>query len=155
MGMAEAGSNNWAVAGSRTASGKPLLAGDPHRPLDVPNVYYQNHISCPEFDAIGLSFPGAPGFPHFGHNAHVAWCVTHAQADYQDLYVERFEPGSGARYEYRGEWLDAEVEEETIEVRGADPVRHHRDVDAPRAGHSRRPGFRHGVDLEVHRDRWP
>ena len=123
MGMAEAGSNNWAVAGSRTASGKPLLAGDPHRPLDVPNVYYQNHISCPEFDAIGLSFPGAPGFPHFGHNAHVAWCVTHAQADYQDLYVERFEPGSGARYEYRGEWLDAEIEEEMIEVRGAEPVR--------------------------------
>ena len=123
MGMAEAGSNNWVVAGSRTASGKPLLAGDPHRPLDVPNVYYQNHISCPEFDAIGLSFPGVPGFPHFGHNAHVAWCVTHAQADYQDLYVERFEPGCGGRYEYRGEWLDTEVEEEAIEVRGADPVR--------------------------------
>ena len=123
MGMAEAGSNNWAVAGSRTASGKPLLAGDPHRPLDVPNVYYQNHISCPEFDAIGLSFPGVPGFPHFGHNAHVAWCVTHAQADYQDLYVERFEPGCGERYEYRGEWLDAEIEEEVIEVRGVEPVR--------------------------------
>ncbi len=122
MGMAEAGSNNWAVAGSRTASGKPLLAGDPHRPLDVPNVYYQNHVSCPDFDAIGLSFPGVPGFPHFGHNQRVAWCVTHAQADYQDLYVERFEPGSGGRYEHRGEWLEAKVEEETIEVRGADPV---------------------------------
>ena len=74
---------------SRTASGKPLLAGDPHRALDVPNAYYQNHIACPEFDAIGLSFPGCPGFPHFGHNAHVAWCVTHAMADYQDLYIEK------------------------------------------------------------------
>ena len=80
---ADAGSNNWAVSGSRTASGKPLLAGDPHRPLETPNVYYQNHVSCPDFDAIGLSFPGCPAFPHFGHNAHVAWCVTHAQADYR------------------------------------------------------------------------
>ena len=65
----EGGSNNWAVAGSRTASGKPLVAGDPHRPLDVPNVYYPNHVACPAFDAIGLAFPGVPGFPHFGHNA--------------------------------------------------------------------------------------
>ena len=86
----DSGSNNWVVHGSRTALGKPLLAGDCHRPLDTPNCYYQNHVACPEFDVIGLSFPGVPGFPHFGHNARVAWCVTHAQADYQDLYVERF-----------------------------------------------------------------
>ncbi len=123
MGAAEAGSNNWALAGSRTASGKPLLAGDPHRPLDVPNVYYQNHVSCPDFDVIGLSFPGVPGFPHFGHNAQVAWCVTHAQADYQDLYVERFEAGTGERYQYRGKWLEAEVEEEEVRVKGGESVR--------------------------------
>ena len=86
----EGGSNNWAVHGSRTASGAPLLAGDPHRGLEAPSVYYQNHIACDEFDVVGLSFPGVPGFPHFGHNAHVAWCVTHAMADYQDLYIERF-----------------------------------------------------------------
>ena len=85
------GSNNWALGGSRTASGKPLVAGDPHRALDVPNVYYQNHLACPEWDAIGLSFPGVPGLPHFGHTARVAWCVTHGMADYQDLYIERFD----------------------------------------------------------------
>ena len=125
LDQSDSGSNNWALDGSRTASGKPLLAGDPHRPLEVPNVYYQNHVACPEFDAIGLSFPGFPGFPHFGHNAHVAWCVTHAQADYQDAYIERFRPGSTTEYEYEyeGEWKQAEVHDEVIEVRGGSPFR--------------------------------
>jgi penicillin amidase len=118
----ENGSNNWAVAGARTASGKPLVAGDPHRPLDVPNVYYQNHLACPEFDAIGLSFPGVPGFPHFGHNRAVAWCVTHTAADYQDLYIERFDRGRPPRYEFRGEWREAEVFREAIPVRGGAPA---------------------------------
>jgi penicillin amidase len=121
-----AGSNNWAVAGSRTASGKPLVAGDPHRALDVPNVYYQEHLACPEFDAIGLAFPGVPGLPHFGHNAAVAWCVTHAMGDYQDLYVERFDlerdGAASRRYLFRGEWREAETTRETIQVRGAEPV---------------------------------
>lgn len=117
-----AGSNNWALHGSRTASGKPLLAGDPHRALEVPNVYYQNHVACPEFDAIGYSFPGVPGLPHFGHNARVAWCVTHASADYQDLYVERFKPGDPTRYEDRGAWREAERRRETIQVRGGTSV---------------------------------
>ena len=127
----DAGSNNWAVSGSRTASGKPLLAGDPHRPLDTPNVYYQNHIACPEFDAIGLSFPGVPGFPHFGHNAHVAWCVTHAQADYQDAYVERFKEGDPELYESNGEWVRADVRRETIAVRGGESV----ELDVVVTGH--------------------
>jgi penicillin amidase len=118
----EQGSNNWAVAGSRTASGKPLVAGDPHRALEVPNVYYQNHVACPEFDAIGLSFPGVPGFPHFGHNRAVAWCVTHTVADYQDLFVERFDPRDPRRYRYRDEWRLAETARETIHVRGGAPV---------------------------------
>jgi len=125
----EGGSNNWAVAGSRTASGKPLVAGDPHRPLDVPNVYYQNHVACPEFDVIGLSFPGVPGFPHFGHNAHVAWCVTHTGADYQDLFVERFD--DAGRYEFRGEWRTPETTRETIAVRGGAPV----EIDVTVTGH--------------------
>lgn len=116
----DGGSNNWAVAGTRTASGRPLVAGDPHRPLDVPNVYYQNHVACPDFDAVGLSFAGVPGLPHFGHNAFVAWCVTHTAADYQDLYIERFD-GQG-RYEFRGEWLRAETARETVAVRGGAPV---------------------------------
>ncbi len=116
------GSNNWALAGSRTASGKPIVAGDPHRALEVPNVYYQNHLACAEWDAIGLSFPGVPGLPHFGHNARVVWCVTHGMADYQDLFIERFEAGNPGRYEFRGEWREAQVERETIQVRQGAPV---------------------------------
>ena len=119
----DSGSNNWAVHGSRTASGKPLVAGDPHRGLDAPNVYYQNHVACPDFDVIGLSFPGCPGFPHFGHNDQVAWCVTHAGADYQDLYVENLRYSEqGPEYEFLGEWHPAIVSDMTITVRGEDPV---------------------------------
>jgi len=117
----DSGSNSWLVHGSRTASGKPLLAGDSHRLLDTPNAYYQNHVACPEFDVIGASFPGCPGFPHFGHNAHVAWCVTHAQADYQDLYVERFAADDASKYEFRGDWKRAEIRNETIAVRNEAP----------------------------------
>ncbi|HZS32375.1 MAG TPA: penicillin acylase family protein [Methylomirabilota bacterium] len=116
------GSNSWALAGARTAAGQPLVAGDPHRALDVPNVYYQNHVACPEFDAIGLSIPGVPGLSHFGHNREVAWCVTHAQADVQDLYVERFDPRDPRRYQFRGEWLAAEGTREVIEVAGGERV---------------------------------
>ncbi len=114
------GSNNWAVHGSRTASGLPLVAGDPHRALEVPNVYYQNHIACPEFDAIGISMPGVPGMFHFGHNATVAWCVTHAMTDNQDLFVERFD--QEGLYEFRGEWLPADRRTERVEVRDGSPI---------------------------------
>ena len=117
--LAAGGSNSWVVSGSRTASGKPILAGDSHRALDTPNVYYQNHLACPEFDVVGLSFPGVPGFPHFGHNAWVSWCVTHLGADYQDLYIERFKPDDPQYYLYKGQWLRADTRRETIKARGA------------------------------------
>ena len=118
----DAGSNSWALTPERTTTGAPLIAGDPHRALDVPNVYYQNHVSCPDFDVIGMSFPGCPGFPHFGHNARVAWCVTHAMSDYQDLYVERFNPKNPFEYEFKSEWRSAQVVPETIHVRGEGDV---------------------------------
>ncbi len=118
----DSGSNSWAVAAGRARTGGPLLAGDSHRQPDTPNVYYQNHIACPEFDVVGLSFAGLPGFHHFGHNAFVAWCVTHTAADYQDLYVERFEPGNPRRYEFQGGWRNAALREETLRVRGDDDI---------------------------------
>lgn len=113
----DAGSNSWVLSGQRTASGQPLLAGDSHRALDTPNAYYQNRIACPEFDVIGLSFPGVPAFPHFGHNPWVCWSVTHTAADYQDLYIERLRGGAGdaaPQYLYKGQWQDAEIHDETI-----------------------------------------
>ncbi len=116
------GSNSWVLSGSRTASGRPILAGDSHRALDTPNVYYQNHLACPEFDVVGLSFPGVPGFPHFGHNPRVAWCVTHTWADCQDLYIERFQPDNPDYYLWKGQWRRAEVHQQTIKVRGGEDV---------------------------------
>ena len=116
------GSNSWVLSGRRTASGKPLLAGDSHRALGAPNVYYQNHLACPDFDVIGFSIPGVPAFPHFGHNYWVAWCITHLSADYQDLYIEQFKPKDPSRYRYRNRWLRAKVYEETIRVRGGGDV---------------------------------
>src|SRR4051794_5058991 len=63
VGEVDGGSNNWVVAGSRTSSGLPLLAGDPHRELEAPNVYVQGHVACDEWDVLGIGMPGVPGFP--------------------------------------------------------------------------------------------
>ncbi len=112
VGLDDGGSNNWALAGTRTASGLPLIAGDPHRPLEMPNVYVQGHVSGPDWDVLGLAIPGVPGFPHFGHNARVAWCITHAMADDQDLYqFAAWPPEAGGR-----------SSAELISVRGGDAV---------------------------------
>ncbi|WP_181408836.1 penicillin acylase family protein [Schumannella soli] len=83
-----AGSNAWALHGSRTASGLPLLAGDPHRLLELPGVYQQVRLACPEFDVVGLAFPGVPGVPHFGHSGDAAWGITNAMAHGADLFRE-------------------------------------------------------------------
>jgi penicillin amidase len=119
LDLAGAGSNNWAVAPERTATGRPLLAGDPHRLLETPNMYAQAHLACDEFDVIGLTTPGVPGFPHFGHSESIAWCVTHAFFDIHDLFVERFDR-EGDRYVFQDEWVEASRREETIKVRGED-----------------------------------
>ncbi len=121
------GSNNWALSPARTASGRPLLAGDPHRAFELPGMYAQGHLACDEFDAIGLTVPGVPGFQHFAHNGHVAWCVTHAFADIHDLFVERLRvdgdtPGGRCEYQTQGQWLPAQRRRETLTVRGAKPV---------------------------------
>jgi penicillin amidase len=141
---AQGGSNNWAVAPTRTASGRPLLAGDPHRVFEMPSMYAQTHLACDAFDVIGLTVPGVPGFPHFAHNGHVAWCVTHAFADIHDLFVERFATDDASRYLFKGEWLPAIKRVECIEVKGAPAVdievieTHHGPVIAgdPTSGHA-------------------
>jgi penicillin amidase len=112
------GSNNWALAPSRTATGRPILAGDPHRAFEMPGMYAQMHLGCDQFDAIGLTIPGVPAFPHFAHNAQVAWGVTHAFADIHDLYVEQFDRADPSRYLHKGEWLQATTAVEEIKVRG-------------------------------------
>jgi penicillin amidase len=117
------GSNNWTISGERTASGKPLVAGDPHRAFEIPGMYAQMHLTCPEFDAIGFTVPGVPAFPHFCHTEKVVWCVTHTFADLHDLYVERFAKDDPTSCEFCGEWEKTSRREETVRVRGGGDVR--------------------------------
>jgi penicillin G amidase len=113
----EAGSNAWAVAPAKSAGGSAVLCNDSHRALDVPNVYWQAHVRCPRFEVAGATFPGLPGFSHFGHNGRVAWAITHAGADTQDLFIEHFD---GVRVDHgrRGEAPEPRVE--TVRVAGGE-----------------------------------
>ncbi|UPY38667.1 penicillin acylase family protein [Sediminicoccus sp. KRV36] len=111
------GSNNWAVSAARSTTGRPVLAGDPHRVFELPNMYAQGHLACPEFDVIGLTVPGVPGFPHFAHNGRVAWCVTHGFADIHDVYVERFD-ADATHALFQDAWEPVRRRMESIAVRG-------------------------------------
>ena len=82
------GSNAWALHGSRTESGMPLLAGDPHRMFELPGVYQQVRLACNDFDVVGLTFPGVPGVQHFGHTGLAAWGITNAMAHGADVFRE-------------------------------------------------------------------
>lgn len=123
-GPGTAGSNGWLVSGARTTTGHAVLAGDPHRFIEDPGVYQQIRLSCPEFDVLGLAVPGVPGIAHFGHAGPVAWSITNAMADYQDLYRERLRR-TGAGIEALapdGTWRRASRHTETVEVAGEEPV---------------------------------
>lgn len=111
------------VTGEHTATGRPIVAGDPHRFIENPGVYQQIRLTCPEFDVVGFAVPGVPGIPHFGHAGDVAWAITNAMADYQDLYHERLR-GTGSQIDALGPdgWRPAAVHTETIEVAGGDAV---------------------------------
>jgi len=119
-GLSEDGaSNNWVVAGSRTASGKPLLANDPHLGLAAPAVWYFAHLSAPGFDVMGATFPGAP-FVTLGRNRHIAWGFTNTGPDVQDLYIERVD-GAGQVLAPQG-WQKLATRTETIKVKGQPDV---------------------------------
>ncbi|MFI6467310.1 GNAT family N-acetyltransferase [Streptomyces sp. NPDC050538] len=123
-GPGTSGSNGWLVGGERTTTGQALLAGDPHRFIEDPGVYQQVHLSCREFDVVGLTVPGVPGIAHFGHTGTVAWAITNAMADYQDLYRERLRR-TGAGVEALGpdgSWRRAARHTEIVEVAGEEPV---------------------------------
>ena len=111
------GSNAWAVGPGRSASGSALLAGDPHLALGIPCLWYEVGLYGGPYSVVGASLPGTPGVV-IGHNEEIAWSVTAALTDVQDLYVERFAEGNERSYEYAGEWREAEVREEEIPVRG-------------------------------------
>ncbi|MBI1884851.1 MAG: penicillin acylase family protein [Chloroflexi bacterium] len=114
---ARAMSNNWVVAGEKSTTGKPLLANDPHLPLTMPSLWYEMHVESPEVKAAGVTLPGTPGVI-IGHNERIAWGVTAAMVDWDDLYVERVNPEEPSQYEHNDEWEHGEVIREEIKVRG-------------------------------------
>jgi penicillin G amidase len=121
------GSNSWAVSGSRTATGMPLLANDPHLSIQMPSIWYQIGLHClPKSDecpieVAGFSFAGVPGVV-IGHNDRIAWGFTNVGPDVMDLYIEKVNPENPNQYEVNGQWVDFETRKETINVVGGDPV---------------------------------
>ena len=115
---ASQGSNNWAISPRRTATGRPLLANDPHRTQAVPSLRYIVHLSSPELDLIGAGEPALPGIS-IGHNGTIAFGLTIFSIDQEDLYVYRTKPAESDFYEHRGNWLPMETIEVTIPVRAA------------------------------------
>lgn len=119
------GSNGWLTGGERTTTGQALIAGDPHRFIEDPGVYQQIRLACPEFDVVGLAVPGVPGIAHFAHTGPVAWAITNAMADYQDLYSERLRrtaDGGVEALDPDGRWRAVARHLEKVEVAGGEPV---------------------------------
>jgi penicillin G amidase len=110
-------SNNWVVDGTMTVTGSPILCNDPHLGQTAPSIWYECHLVAPGLDVVGASFPGTPGVV-IGHNQHIAWGVTNAVSDVEDLYIEKFNPQNPRQYEYKGQWQEAEVIREEITVKG-------------------------------------
>ncbi len=118
----EHGSNNWVVDGALTASGKPMLANDPHRPILLPSLRKTVHLVGPGWNAFGAGEPALPGIA-LGHNDRIAFGFTIVGIDQQDLYVEKLDPADPNRYRHRGQWRAVERERQWIKVRGrAEPV---------------------------------
>jgi penicillin G amidase len=114
------GSNSWVIAGSHTASGKPLLSNDMHLGLTEPNVWFMADLSAPGFHAAGVTLPGMP-FVIAGHNEHVAWGITALYADVQDLYIEKLDD-NGNFEDGAGKWEPLAIDHEVIKVRGGKDV---------------------------------
>ncbi|MGH2593827.1 MAG: penicillin acylase family protein [Anaerolineae bacterium] len=135
------GSNNWVLAATRTATGRPMLANDPHLRLTLPSIWYENHLVVAEaapyeaspwdmppdrrawepgllerLHVTGITLPGMPGVI-LGHNEHIAWGATATIADTQDLYLERFDPNDLSRYQTPAGWEQAQTIRESIRVR--------------------------------------
>ncbi len=111
-----AASNNWVVSGKRTASGKPLLANDPHLSPSVPSIWYLIHLSAPGVRVAGVTIPGTNGVI-LGHNDRIAWGMTNLDPDVQDVYLEKFDSANPNRYKTPSGWMNAEVRREEIKVR--------------------------------------
>jgi penicillin amidase len=115
--VGQAMSNNWAVDGAKSVTGKPLLASDPHLPLSMPSIWWEVHMDSPELKVAGVALPTLPGVL-MGHNDRIAWGMTAAIVDGDDFFVEQVNPDDPSQYKYRGKWVKGELVREEIKVRG-------------------------------------
>ncbi len=111
------GSNNWVVSGAHTATGKPLLANDPHLGYSIPSIWYECHLTAPGLDAAGATIPGVPGVA-IGHNDRVAWGITATMMVQTDLYVEEVGPDDRLRYRTEDGWAMMDRVVDVIPVKG-------------------------------------
>ena len=117
----EQGSNDWVIDGTMSATGKPLLANDPHRPILLPSLRKTVHLVAPGWNVIGAGEPALPGIA-LGHNETVAYGFTIVGVDQEDLYVEKINPANANQYFYKGAWKAMDVEHQQIAVKGAPAV---------------------------------
>lgn len=115
------GSNNWAISGSKTANGYPILANDPHLDLSFPSIWYQLQMSSPTVNVYGVSLPGSPCII-IGYNQKISWGVTNVDADVLDWYQVKFKDNSKSEYWYNNQWNKVKKRIEIIKVRGQQPV---------------------------------
>jgi len=115
------GSNNWVLAGDRTATGKPLLANDPHLGLDAPSVWYFAHLEYGDTGVIGATLPGVPSVV-LGRNRRLAWGFTNTYADVQDMFIEQLDPADDGRYLTPDGSLPFETRHEVIKVKDSDDI---------------------------------
>ncbi|MCX7245183.1 MAG: penicillin acylase family protein [Burkholderiales bacterium] len=116
------GSNNWVLSGNKTASGKPLLANDPHLGLSAPSAWYFVHIDAPKLQVIGATMPGIPAVI-IGRTNQIAWGFTNTNPDVQDLYLEQLDPKNNSLYRGPDGPLSFQVREEIIDIKGENSLR--------------------------------
>ncbi len=126
-GGIDLGSNSWAISGELSATGKPLLANDPHLGQQLPSIWYQVGLHCQPkseacpYDVVGFSFAGAPGVI-IGHNDRIAWGFTNVGPDVMDLYIEQINPENPNQYRVNDTWVDMDVRTEVIRIAGGGSV---------------------------------
>src|SRR5690606_7936824 len=131
----QVGSNNWAIGGSRSATGLPILANDPHLQLTLPSIWYQMQLSSPSVNVYGVALPGTPAII-IRLNKDVAWGVTNTGSDVMDFYRIRFRDSSRHAYWHDGQWKETTLQVETFRLKGEPDVHdtvyytHHGPVDA-------------------------
>lgn len=111
------GSNNWAVSGSKSVTGNPILANDPHLGLNLPSIWFVMQLSAPNHNAMGATLPGALGVI-IGFNQHIAWGETNATRDVMDWYKIKFKDSTRTHYKHDNQWKPTKVRVENIKVRG-------------------------------------